>query len=331
VFILGFPPRFRIPWACAAVLLVGWLVLACAWAQSPVWPTKPVRVIVPYPPGGPTDVVARVLFQQVAESMGQAFVIDHRPGAGGNIGAELVARSAPDGHTLLVATTAHAINASLFKKLNYDVLKDLAPVGLLTQGPLVLVTHPTFSANNVHELITLARSKPITFASSGNGQSTHLSAELFNALAGIKMTHVPYKGSAPALSDVMAGQVDVMFDTSLTAMPLVRAGKLKALGVTSAERSSVVPGVPTIAETGLAGYQVLAWNGVLVPQGTPDGIIQVLSEQIRKALQLPQVKAQFAAQGFQSANQTPEQFKAFLQKEVDQWARTVKSSGATID
>jgi tripartite-type tricarboxylate transporter receptor subunit TctC len=304
---------------------------ACAWAQSPSWPTKPVRVIVPYPPGGPTDVVARVLFQQVAESTGQAFVIDHRPGAGGNIGAEWVARSAPDGYTLLVATTAHAINASLFKKLNYDVLKDLAPVSLLTQGPLVLVTQPQSPWHNVRELIDWARRQPVTFASSGNGQSTHLSAELFNAMAGIKMIHVPYKGSAPALSDVMAGQVHVMFDTSLTAMPLVRSGKLKALGVTSEQRSSVVPGVPTISESGLAGYQVLAWNGVLAPSGTPDAIIQVLNEHIRKAMQLPQVKEQFAAQGFQAASNTPDQFRVFLQKEVEQWARTVKSSGATVD
>jgi tripartite-type tricarboxylate transporter receptor subunit TctC len=304
---------------------------ACAWAQSPSWPTKPVRVIVPYPPGGPTDVVARVLFQQVAESTGQAFVIDHRPGAGGNIGAEWVARSAPDGYTLLVATTAHAINASLFKKLNYDVLKDLAPVSLLTQGPLVLVTQPQSPWHNVRELIDWARRQPVTFASSGNGQSTHLSAELFNAMAGIKMIHVPYKGSAPALSDVMAGQVHVMFDTSLTAMPLVRSGKLKALGVTSEQRSSVVPGVPTISESGLAGYQVLAWNGVLAPSGTPDAIIQALNEHIRKAMQLPQVKEQFAAQGFQAASNTPDQFRVFLQKEVEQWARTVKSSGATVD
>jgi tripartite-type tricarboxylate transporter receptor subunit TctC len=322
---------FRIHLTCAAAAL-SWLAwVGTTWAQSPAWPTKPVRVIVPYPPGGPTDVVARVLFQQVSESTGQPFVLDHRPGAGGNIGAELVARSAPDGYTLLVATTAHAINATLFKKLNHDVLKDFAPVSLLTQGPLVLVTHPQFPVRNVRELIDLARSKPVTFASSGNGQSTHLSAELFNTMAGIKMVHVPYKGSAPALSDVMAAQVDVMFDTSLTAMPLVRAGKLKALGVTSAVRSDVVPGVPTIGETGLAGYQVLAWNGVLAPIGTPDGVVRLLNEHIRKAMQLPQVRDQFAAQGFQAANDTPEQFKVFLQKEVEQWARTVKAAGATID
>jgi tripartite-type tricarboxylate transporter receptor subunit TctC len=323
--------RIRLNMACAAALLscMAWSV--CAWAQSPPWPTKPVRVIVPYPPGGPTDVVARVLFQQVAESTGQAFVIDHRPGAGGNIGAELAARSTPDGYTLLVATTAHAINASLFKKLNYDVLKDFASVSLLTQGPLVLVTQPQSPFHNVRELIEWSRTKPVTFASSGNGQSTHLSAEWFNAMAGIKMIHVPYKGSAPALSDVMAGQVNVMFDTSLTAMPLVRSGKLKALGVTSEQRSSMVPGVPTINESGLTGYQVLAWNGVLVPSGTPDAVIQLLNEHIRKAMQLPQVKEQFAAQGFQAASNTPEQFRVFLQKEVEQWARTVKSSGATVD
>jgi len=300
-------------------------------AQS--FPARPVRVVVPYPPGGPTDIVARVLFQQVAEATGQQFLIDNRAGAGGNIGAELVAKSPPDGYTVLIGTTAHAINMSLFKNLNYDIQKDLMPVSLLTQGPLVLVAHPQFPASSVKEVIELAKTKPggLNFASSGNGQSTHLSAELFNTMAGIKMAHVPYKGSAPALTDVMSGQVDVMFDTTLSAMPFVKAGKLKALGLTSAVRSPAAPDVPTIAESGLPGYEVFAWNGVLVPAGTPKAIIQQLNDHIRKAMLLPQVKDKFSAQGFSASWNSPENFGVFLKNEVDKWARTVKASGATLD
>lgn len=300
-------------------------------AQS--FPAKPVRVVVPYPPGGPTDIVARVLFQQVAEATGQQFLIDNRAGAGGNIGAELVAKSPPDGYTVLIGTTAHAINMSLFKNLGYDVQKDLMPVSLLTQGPLVLIAHPQFPASTVKEVIELAKTKPggLNFASSGNGQSTHLSAELFNTMAGIKMAHVPYKGSAPALTDVMSGQVDVMFDTTLSAMPFVKAGKLKALGLTSAVRSPAAPDVPTIAESGLPGYEVFAWNGVLVPTGTPKAIIQQLNDHIRKAMLLPQVKDKFSAQGFAASWNSPESFGVFLKTEVDKWSRTVKASGATLD
>ena len=300
-------------------------------AQS--FPAKPVRVVVPYPPGGPTDIVARVLFQQVSEATGQQFLIDNRAGAGGNIGAELVAKSPPDGYTVLIGTTAHAINMSLFKNLGYDVQKDLMPVSLLTQGPLVLVAHPQFPASSVKEVIELAKTKPggLNFASSGNGQSTHLSAELFNTMAGIKMAHVPYKGSAPALTDVMSGQVDVMFDTTLSAMPFVKAGKLKALGLTSAVRSPAAPDVPTIAESGLPGYEVFAWNGVLVPTGTPKAIIQQLNDHIRKAMLLPQVKDKFSAQGFAASWNSPESFGVFLKTEVDKWSRTVKASGATLD
>ncbi len=302
-----------------------------AWAQA--WPAKPVRVIVPYPPGGPTDIVARVVFQQVSESTGQAFVIDNRPGAGGNIGAEAAARSAPDGYTLLVATTAHAINVSLFKQLNYDVLKDFAPVTLLTQGPLVLVAHPGFAPNNVRELVALAKAKPDTlnFASSGNGQSTHLSGELFNTMAGIHIAHVPYKGSAPALNDVVAGQVPLMFDTMLSAMPFVKAGKLKALAVTSPQRSPAAPDVPTVAESGLPGYEVFAWNGLLAPAGTPKAVIDKLGEELKKAMALPAVREKFSAQGFAASWQSSEAFGSFLKAEVTKWTQTVKASGATVD
>jgi len=308
-------------------------LLLAGFVAAQAYPNRPVRVVIPYPPGGPTDIVARVLFLQVSEATGQQFILDNRAGAGGNIGAEVVAKSPADGYTLLIGTTAHAINMSLFKNLNYDVLKDFAPVSLLTQGPLVLVTHPQSPANSVKELIELAKTKPggLNFASSGNGQSTHLSAELFNTMAGIKMSHVPYKGSAPALTDLVSGQVDLMFDTTLSAMPFVRSGKLKALGLTSPVRSAAAPDVPTISESGLAGYEVFAWNGVFVPTGTPKVIIQQLNEHIRKAMLLPSVKDKFTAQGFAASWNSPENFSLFLKNEVDKWGRTVKASGATID
>ena len=321
--------------------LVGGLLLAAvtllfqapAHAQAATYPNKPVKVIVPYPPGGPTDIVARIVFQQVSESTGQPFIVENRAGAGGNIGADAVARAPADGYTLLVATTAHAINMSLFKSLNYDVIKDFAPVSLLTQGPLVLVATPGFPANNVRELIALAKAKPdlLNFASSGNGQSTHLSGELFNAMAGIKLAHVPYKGSAPALTDVIGGQVPLMFDTMLSAMPFVKSGKLKALAVTSPVRSPAAPDVPTIAESGLPGYEVFAWNGLLAPAGTPASVVARLNEEVKKAMQLPQVKEKFSLQGFAASWDTAEQFGGFLRGEVTKWTKTVKASGATID
>ena len=301
--------------------------------SSSSYPNKPVKVVVPYPAGGPTDIAARVVFQQVSEATGQQFIIDNRAGAGGNIGAEAVAHAPADGYTLLVATTAHAINMSLFSNLRYDMIKDFTPVSLLTQGPLVLVATPGFAANNVSELIALAKAKPNTlnFASSGNGQSTHLSGELFNTMSGIKLSHIPYKGSAPALTDVMAGQVPLMFDTMLSAMPFVNSGKLKALAVTSSSRSPAAPNIPTIAESGLPAYEVFAWNGLLAPAGTPKPVLARLSEELKKAMQLPQVKDKFSAQGFAPSWNSPEQFGKFLQNEVTKWAVTVKASNAKVD
>ena len=318
---------------CRKVLSAVLGLLLCAAAHAQPYPSKPVKLIVPYPPGGPTDIVARVVGQKLSEQTGQQFIVDNRAGAGGNIGAEAVARSPADGYTLLVATTAHAINMSLFKKMSYNTLKDFAPVAPLTHGPLVIVANPSLQASNVRELIALAKAKPgaINFASSGNGQSTHLSGELFNSMAGVKMTHIPYKGSSPALTDVMGGQASVMFDTMLSAMPFVKSGKLKALAVTSATRSPVAPDLPTVAESGLRGYETIAWNGVLAPAGTPKEAIAKLSAELKRALETPEVKEKFAAQGFAAAWSTPEAFATFLQTEVDKWSPVVKASGATID
>ncbi len=314
--------------ACGALCAV---LAATASAQG--YPAKPVKVVVPYPPGGPTDIVARVVSQKLSEQTGQQFLVENRPGAGGNIGAEVVAKAPADGYTLLVATTAHAINPSLFKSLSYQLLKDFVPVSQLTSGPLVIVVNPALPAKNVAELIALAKAKPgtLNFASSGNGQSTHLSAELFSSMAGIKMNHVPYKGSAPALTDVMGGQAALMFDTMLSAMPHVKSGKLRALAVTSAKRSPAAPDLPTVAESGLPGYEAIAWNNLLAPAGTPRDVIAKLSAELKKVLDQPDVKERFAAQGFAAAWTTPEASTAFMQSEVDKWAKVVKTSGATVD
>ena len=318
-----------------------WVRLACTalcacfagMVMAQGYPNKPVKLVVPYPPGGPTDIVARLVAQKLGDQMGQPFVIENKPGAGGNPGAEAVARSAPDGYTLLVATTAHAINPSLFSKLNYQLLKDLSPVTQLTSGPLVIVANPALPAKNVTELIALAKSKSggLNFASSGNGQSTHLSAELFSAMAGVKMSHIPYKGSAPALTDVMGGQTDLMFDTMLSSMPHVKAGKLKALAVTSAQRSPIAPELPTVAESGLPGYEAIAWNGLLAPAGTPKEVVARLNAELKKVLEQPEVKQRFEAQGFTASWNTPEAFESFLKSEVDKWDKVVKVSGAKVD
>ena len=318
--------------AARGALFTAWTALAATGAFAQGYPTKPIKVVVPYPPGGPTDIVARVVSQKLSEQTGQQFLVENRPGAGGNIGAEAVAKAPADGYTLLVATTAHAINPSLFKSLNYQLLKDFVPVSQLTSGPLVIVVNPALPAKNVAELIALAKAKPgtLSFASSGNGQSTHLSAELFSSMAGVKMNHVPYKGSAPALTDVMGGQAALMFDTMLSAMPHVKSGKLRALAVTSAKRSPAAPELPTVAET-LPGYEAIAWNNLLAPAGTPKDVIAKLSAELKKVLDQPDVKERFAAQGFAAAWTTPEASTAFMQSEVDKWAKVVKASGATVD
>lgn len=318
--------------ACRTALAALSLVAAAASAAQD-WPTKPITLVVPYPPGGPTDIVARVVAQGLGDELKQTIIVDNRSGAGGNIGADMVAKAAPDGYMLLLATTAHAINMSLFKNLNYDTRKSFAPVTLLTSGPLVIVTRPDLPANNVRELIALAKSTPgkLTFASSGNGQSTHLAAELFGAMAGVRMVHVPYRGSAPALTDVMGGQADIMFDTMLSSMPYVNGGKLKALAVTGAASSPAAPNVPTVAEAGLPGYEATAWNGLLAPAGTPASVVERLNSALQKVLGRADIQQKFAAQGFAPAWKTPADTARFLDVEVEKWAGVVKTSGATVN
>ncbi len=302
-----------------------------AFAQS--YPSKPVRIVVPYPPGGPTDIVARLAGSKLEERFKQPFIIDNKPGAGGNVGAELVARAAPDGYSLVVGTTAHAINPSIFKQMSYDLLRDLTPVALLTKVPLVLVVHPSVPARTVAEFIDHAKKAAggLAYASSGNGQSTHLAAELFKSMTGVKMTHVPYKGSAPALVDVAGGQVAAMFDTMLSAMPQVKAGRLRALAVTSERRSAPAPELPTIAESGVAGYEATAWNGLLAPAGTPADIVEQLNKAVNQLLAQPDVAQRLAADGADPGTGTVADFDKFIRAELDKWARAVKSSGAVMN
>jgi tripartite-type tricarboxylate transporter receptor subunit TctC len=312
------------------------LLLAClssvSWAQG--YPNHVIRLVVPFPPGGTTDILARAVAQKLTEAMGQSVVVDNRPGAGGNIGADVVAKSAPDGYTLLMGTVGtHAINPSLYARMPYDHVKDFVPVVLVAGVPNVLVVNPSLPVNSVADLIKLAKAKPgsINFASSGNGTSIHLSGELFKTMAGVDMTHVPYKGSAPALTDLISGQVQVMFDNLPSSLPQIKAGKLRAIAVTSLKRAPALPDVPTISESGLPGFEASSWFGVLAPAGTPPAVVTRLNTEVNKWLQTPEAKEQLLAQGAQAAGGTPEQFAAFIRSETEKWAKVVKASGAKVD
>jgi tripartite-type tricarboxylate transporter receptor subunit TctC len=303
-------------------------------AQAPAYPTKPIRLVVPFPPAGATDILARAVAQKLTEVWGQSVVVDNRPGAGGNIGSELVARAAPDGYTLEMGTVGtHAINSSLYAKMPYDHVKDFAPVILVAAVPNVLVVNPAVPANSVRELIAYAKANPgkLNFASSGSGTSIHLSGELFKVMAGVEVTHVPYKGSAPALQDLLGGQVQLMFDNLPPSLPQIKAGKLRALGVTTAARSPALPDVPTIAESGLPGFESSSWFGVLAPAGTPPAIIAKLNAEIAKWLATPEAKDRLVAIGANGAGGSPEDFAKHIAAETAKWAKVVKESGAKVD
>jgi len=310
------------------------LGLAAALACAQTYPTKPIRLVVPFPPGGATDILARDVAQKLTEAWGQSVIVDNRPGAGGNIGSELVAKSAPDGYTLEMGTVGtHAINASLYAKMPYDHVKDFTPVILVAGVPNVLVVNPSVPANSVGELITYAKANPgkLNFASSGNGTSIHLSGELFKVMAGVQITHIPYKGSAPALQDLLAGQVQMMFDNLPPSLPQIKAGKLRALAVTSATRAPALPDVPTLAESGLPGFEASSWFGILGPAGTPAPIVTKLNAEIAKWLATPEAKEKLAKQGANAAGGTPDDFAKHIAAETAKWAKVVKDSGAKID
>jgi tripartite-type tricarboxylate transporter receptor subunit TctC len=313
-------------------------VLACAAAPhvlaQAAYPTKPVRLVVPFPPGGTTDILARAAAQKLTEAWGQQVIVDNRPGAGGNIGAELVAHAPPDGYTLLMGTVGtHAINASLYSKLPYDHIKDFAPIVLIAGVPNVLEINPSLPVTNVQELIAYAKANPgkLNFASSGNGTSIHLSGELFKSLTGVSMTHVPYKGSALALTDLVGGQVQLMFDNLPSSLQFIKAGKLKALAVTSTTRAAALPDVPTMVEAGVPGYEASAWFGILAPAGTPRDVVMRTNAEIVKWLASPDAREKLASQGAIAAGGSPEDFARHIAAETAKWAKVVKESGAKVD
>jgi tripartite-type tricarboxylate transporter receptor subunit TctC len=318
--------------ASVATLLLAGTLATGAWAQT--WPTKPVRIIIPFPAGGTTDILARVAAQKLTESLGQQVVPDNRPGAAGNIGTELVAKAPPDGYTLLTAPgSTLTIHPSLYAKLGFDPLKDFAPVTILAAVPNLLVVHPSLPARNVKELIALAKAKPgqLNYASTGAGQSTHLSMELFKTMGGVKITHVPYKGSAPAVTDLLGGHVSLMFDNMPSALPHVKAGKLRALAVSSLKRSPTAPEIPSVAESGLPGFEVSVWFAVLAPAATPKPILDRLNQVLVKALQAPDVRERLASQGAEPIGNTPEQFTQQMKRDLAKWAKVVKDADIRLD
>ena len=319
--------------ATTAAIALG-LASAPALADK-VYPSKPIMMIVTYPPGGPTDVMARSLAASLKASLGQPVVVENRAGAGGNIGAEAVARAEPDGYTLMFGTSAPlAINVSLYRKIHYDPVKSFAPVIQIGQLPNVLVVNPGVPAKNVTELIAYGKAHPgkLSFASSGNGASSHLAGVMFNNLAGTDFQHVPYKGTGPALNDLLGGQVSMAFTDVLTAMPYIRAGKLRALGVTTRTRSQALPDLPTVAEQGVPGYDVSVFFGVVAPAGTPSDVIAKLNAAFAEALKQPQVRKMLVGQGLEFAPSTsPEQLGSFVKAEVTKWRTVVQKSGAQLD
>lgn len=312
------------------------LCLTLAWnsafAADGAYPERPVRVIVTFPAGGGTDIVARMVFQKVAER-GGVFVIDNRGGAGGTIGTELAAKSQPDGYTIVVVSGSHTINPGLYRKLPYDTVRDFAPVAMLVTGPGLLVVHPSLPARNVRELIALARAQPgkLLYASAGNGTPPHLAAELFKLMTDTQLVHVPYKGNAQAMTDLIAGQIALSFPTIPSALPHVQTSKLRALGVTSARRVGALPDIPAIAEAGVPGYDGSAWYGVLAPAGTPPAIVARLSAELLGALRAPDLKQKLIAQGLEPAAYTPEEFSALIIAELAKWGRVVAAAGVKIE
>lgn len=317
--------------AAAAALLGMCLCHVAAHAQT--YPTRPVRIVVGFPAGGATDVVARTISQKLGEALGQAVVVDNRAGAASNIGAEHVAHSPKDGHTLFMGTVSTSINPSLYKKLPYDALKDFTPVSQVTSTPFLFVVHPSLPARSVKEFIALAKSKPgeLNFGSAGSGSGGHLFVEMFGSMARVKLMHVPYKGAAPATTATLSGETIFMFDNIVTTLPLARAGRLRALAVTTAIRSAAAPEMATIAESGVPGYDANAWFGIFAPAGTPPAVVSRLNAEIVRIVKLPETRDRFLALGAEPVGSTAEQFGTFFRNEVAKWAKVVKTSGAQVD
>ena len=314
---------------------MAWLLasLWCCAAQAQTYPTKPVRIIVPFAAGGPADIYARAIGQKLQDSLGQTFVIDDRPGAGAVIGTDAAAKTPADGYTLLMMSNTHTVNESLLKIKPYDLLRDFTPVAAVNYSDLVMVVHPSVQASTLKEFIDLAKAKPgtLNYASSGPGTPYHMAGELFKSMAGVDVVHVPYKGSAGARTDVMGGQVQMMFDAVTTMTPLVRSGRLRALGTTGLARSRVLADVPTVAEAGVPQYEATIWLGIMAPAGTPKAIVDKLNAEINKVLANTEVKDAWGKQGAITMSMSPEQFGKHLRADIEKWARIVKSAAINVD
>lgn len=317
-----------------ATVVLGLAATLVTPAAQAAYPERPIRWIVPFPAAGAMDNIARTLGEEMSQTLGQSIVVENRPGAGGNIGAELVARSPADGYTMLIVANGMAVNPALYRKLSYDPIKDFAPVSLLAVVPNVLVANKAkTSAKTVPEVIASAKSQPgkYTYASAGNGTSIHLAGELFTSMAGVELLHVPYKGSGPAVTDLLGGQVDYMFDSITSAKPHIDAGKLTAIAVTTSKRSATLPNVPTVAEAGLPGYELSPWFAAFVPAGTPPAVVDSLNRAMVEALRKPSVQKRLAAIGAEPIGSTPAELKQHLAKETDKWGKLIRTRGIRAD
>lgn len=314
----------------AAALLAG---LFSPFVSAQVYPAKPVRMIAASSPGSGVDIVARIVAPKLAEQLGRQVVVDNRAGAGGNLGAELAAKAAPDGYTLFVSTPSQTISMGLYRDLSYDMARDFTAVSQITKGQYIIVVHPSLPAGSVKELIALARAKPgqLNYASAGNGNTTHLAGELFKSLARVNLVHVPYKGTGPALIDLVGGQMQVMFCNLTAALPHVKSGRLRALAVTGDSRSSAVPALPTVIEAGLPGYLVVTWYGIMVPAGTPREIVTHLNNSIVQTMRAPEVRERLAVEGNEPMSGTPEQFTTFIKSEISLWGKVIKDAKIIVE
>jgi tripartite-type tricarboxylate transporter receptor subunit TctC len=327
-------PRSRLLARVAgAALGVAILALSASGAAAVDYPSRPIKIIVPFAAGGPADIYARLVAQRLGESMKQAFIVEDRPGGGSLLGTEAVAKSAPDGYTLLLMSNTHTVNESLFTKKPFDLMRDFVPIAPINYSDLVLVTKPGLPVTNLADLLKLARSKPdgLTYASSGPGTPYHMAGELFKSMANVKILHVPYRGSTGARTDVLGGQVDMMFDAVPTMADFIRTGKVNAIGTTGKTRSAVLPNVPTVSEAGVPGYEAVIWLGLMAPKGTPPEIVKRLNEEVTKMASDPKVVEAWAKQGASPMKMSPAQFTKFVSDDITKWARIVKLSGAKAD
>jgi tripartite-type tricarboxylate transporter receptor subunit TctC len=313
------------------LLLAALLCIGSVSAQT--YPSKPIKIVVPYPPGGFNDTLGRTLAAKFSDAWGQPAVVENKPGANTVIGTDYVAKSAPDGYTLLIVAFPFAVTPSLLKNMPYDTVKDFAPVAWAAVSPNALVVNPSLPVKTVGELIALAKAQPgkLSYASTGNGSSNHISMELFKSLAGVDIVHIPYKGSGPAVTDLLGGQVQLMFDNAPNVMPHIKAGKLRALGMSGAKRSSFAPDIPTVAESGVPGYEVAVWFGLVAPAGTPREVVQKLNAEVLRILAMPDVRERFQSQGVEPVGSTPEQFGEHIKLQMAKWAKVVQDAGVKAE